>query len=350
MQSQPLRSLTWSLLAASVASASHANAQVINVSMPAPTMDRWMYPFASTPGAEQVALTFGAILQPGFDDRDAQMLLGFDTAGQVPTGLAPNRYRIESLRFKAYVSNDFVAVYDNSFDSVTTLYADGDAFQTPDSDPGKPVELFGVGFRNDQNVNTFIENTAYSIVPSFPPQEGVRSAFAAAFDSGGSLIDISRQVRQRFDTAPWAIGTTQALQPGDLMPAGTELTFDVDLCMPGVREYFRQALANGKIRVMISSLEPASGGPGGGTGTPMYPGFYTKENPVATTLGWTAKLETVVKVGSIADMNGDEGVTIDDLLIFLAAFEEGSPIADVDGDCGITVDDLIAFLIAFEAG
>lgn len=309
-----------------------------------------MYSFASTPGSEQVALSFGAILQDGFDDRDAQVLLGFDTGAQVPTGLATNRYRIESVRVRAYVSNDLVATYDDSFDLVSTLFADGDPAKTVDADPGKPVELFGVGYRNGLSVDTFAEHTAFSVVPPFPPQEGVRSAFAAAFDQGGALVDVSRQVRQRFDATPWAIGTTQALQPGALVPAGTELTFDVDLCAPGVRQYFRDAFASGKVRVILSTLEPASGGPGGGTGDPTYPGFYTKESPVATTLGWTAKLEAVVKVGSIADLNADQGVTIDDLLTFLSAFEEGSLVADVDGNCGVTVDDLLLFLEAFEAG
>lgn len=343
----------WACVVAGVAAAGSgtaAHGQMIQVDMGSPTLDRWMYPFASTPGSEQVALTFGAILQAGFDDRDAQFLVGFDTQAVVPTGLALERYRIESLRFVAAVSNDMIARYDDSFDSVTTLYADGDALQTPDADVGKPVELFGVGFRNGQSAMTFTESTAYSNVPSFPPQEGVRSAYAAAFDSGGQLVDVSRQVRQRFEATPWAIGTTHSIDPGQLIPAGTELSFNVDLCAPGVRNYFRQALAMGKVRVMISSLQPASGGPGGGTGEVAYPGFMTKENPVATTLGLTARFEAVVKVGSVADMNADEGVTIDDLLEFLFEFEGGTGAADLDGDCGVTIEDLLLFLDAFERG
>ena len=101
----------WACVVAGVAGAAAAGGtvargQMIQVDMGSPTMDRWMYPFASTPGSEQVALTFGAILQAGFDDRDAQFLVGFDTQAVVPTGLALERYRIESLRFVAAVSND----------------------------------------------------------------------------------------------------------------------------------------------------------------------------------------------------------------------------------------------------
>lgn len=66
----------------------------------------------------------------------------------------------------------------------------------------------------------------------------------------------------------------------------------------------------------------------------------------------------------VADMdNGsgsgtpDGGVTIDDLLYFLGAFEAGSTDADVDNgtgtgvpDGGVTIDDLLYFLVRFEAG
>ncbi len=66
----------------------------------------------------------------------------------------------------------------------------------------------------------------------------------------------------------------------------------------------------------------------------------------------------------VADMDdgsglgeGDDGVTIDDLIYFLALYEAGLPCADVDDgsgtgtpDGGITIDDLIYFLTRFEAG
>lgn len=52
----------------------------------------------------------------------------------------------------------------------------------------------------------------------------------------------------------------------------------------------------------------------------------------------------------------DGGVTIDDLIYFLRAFEAGDPRADLDdgsingtADCGVSIDDLIYFLIRFES-
>lgn len=53
----------------------------------------------------------------------------------------------------------------------------------------------------------------------------------------------------------------------------------------------------------------------------------------------------------------DGGVSVDDLLFFLYAFERGMPIADLDGgqgngipDGGVTIDDLLYFLSRFEIG
>lgn len=53
----------------------------------------------------------------------------------------------------------------------------------------------------------------------------------------------------------------------------------------------------------------------------------------------------------------DGGVTIDDLLYFLGAFEQGDAIADIDDGSGmglpdqaVTIDDLLQFLIHFETG
>lgn len=48
------------------------------------------------------------------------------------------------------------------------------------------------------------------------------------------------------------------------------------------------------------------------------------------------------------DWNHDGGVTIDDLLLYLEAFQQGR--ADVDEDGGTTIEDLLEFLMQFERG
>lgn len=51
-----------------------------------------------------------------------------------------------------------------------------------------------------------------------------------------------------------------------------------------------------------------------------------------------------------ADVTNDSGVTIEDLLTYLAVFDQGSLCADVDGDGGVTIEDLLAWLYAFDFG
>ena len=64
----------------------------------------------------------------------------------------------------------------------------------------------------------------------------------------------------------------------------------------------------------------------------------------------------VVDLRCRADLNGDGGVTVDDLEAFLSAFEAGSSAADISGgvsaepDGGVDISDLLAFLSAFEGG
>jgi hypothetical protein len=315
-----------------------------------PTLDRWMYPFNSTPGSEPLGKTFGAIQITGFDDRDGQFLLGFDTSRIVTPGLALEAYRVQSLTLRATVGVGDHARYDPTWDSVTTLYADGDPTQTPDADAGKPVEIFGVGYRNNWTSLTFGEFSPFSQVGGFP-QEGTRNCFAAEIDADGNVVrDISRQVRQRFEAYPMAVGVTSAVMPGELMPAPTELTFRVDLCSTGARRYIQRGLQQGKLMFMVTSLAPAQGGPGGGTGDVIYPEFYTRENAIAVVLGAQPKLDFVVNLGRLADVNGDGGVTIDDLLQYLQSYSDGVLEADVTDDCGVTIDDLLVYLEAYERG
>lgn len=61
--------------------------------------------------------------------------------------------------------------------------------------------------------------------------------------------------------------------------------------------------------------------------------------------------------GCVADIDGDLGVTIDDLLLYLEYFEAGRLLADMDDgsgtgalDGGVTIDDLLYFLVRFEVG
>lgn len=73
--------------------------------------------------------------------------------------------------------------------------------------------------------------------------------------------------------------------------------------------------------------------------------------------GYADNISLVLTQPCEADFNYDGGVTIEDLLEFLFAFDEGSPDADIDDgsmtgtrDSGVTLDDLLYFLLRFDIG
>jgi hypothetical protein len=81
-------------------------------------------------------------------------------------------------------------------------------------------------------------------------------------------------------------------------------------------------------------------------------------DPLGGVLNWTASQGCMADIGSIGNNEGpDGGVTIDDLLMFLANYDAGAAIADLDDgsgagrpDGGVTVEDLSYFLMRLAAG
>ncbi len=341
-------------LATVAAISSVGSAQSISVSIDKPSLDRWNYPFSGNPGGAKFAPTFGAIEIPGFDDRDGQLFLGYDTGAVVPSGLAPEWYTIESMTVTVYVGADLQFAYDPTADSFRSLLQSSDPLFQADSDVGKPVELFAVGFRNGFNLLNYQETSPFGGAPIVPPAEGARNAFPATFDTTGTVgNDVSRQVRLHFDADALSVAQipeSEGIAPGDLVPIGTTMVFDVNPCASGGQGYLRQCLAAGRIDLMVSSLSPAQGGPDGGTGDPTYPSFYTKENPTAIGLGKYSKLEFVVKIHNPADFDNSGFVDTDDFDAFVHAYEAGEDSADVDGSCFVDTDDYDVFVRAFEAG
>ncbi len=338
------KTLTASLFGLCLVSA--AAGQPISVSYSVPTLDRWMYPFGGQPGKETSIPIFGAIEIPGFDDRDGQGLFGFTTSGNIPAGLPPARYRVVSAKLTLTVSVDNQFQYDPTFDSFRTVLQTSDPAYQADADPGKPVEVFGVGYRNGWTAQTFQETSTFGGAPIVPPSEGARNCFSAVFDSNGVATDVSRQVRQRFDVTPMATGQIATVAPGAWVPAGSRVVFDLDVCSPTNQAYLRKNLADGQVRLMVSSLFPAQGGPDGGSGA--YSAYYARESPLAD--GNTAKLDLVVLVSNGADFNNDGFINGDDYDLFASYFDQANPLADFNGDCFVNGDDYDAFASAFDQG
>ena len=201
-----------------------------------PALDRWMYPFASQAGAEPTISTFGS--DPAdptlFDSRDGQMLTRFDTSALVPSGLGASRYQVASLRISLQFANDLIVQYDPTADPWQCFLPESDPNWQPDADPGQPIDLFGVGFRNGFSLQTFAENSPYSVPPNSPLTPSVRNAFSMSFDANSSPIDVSNNPRVGFDPKRFAIGTIEGLAPGDFIPIDTVMHFDVNVSDPDI--------------------------------------------------------------------------------------------------------------------
>lgn len=237
-----------------------------------PVADRWMYLHNSTPGTRTTASTFSYLPFTGEDDRFSQVLLKFDTAAAgIPAGLGESNYQIDSLFLTAIYFSPDPVIYDSTEDPRASCGLDASA----DPDSGRPLELYGTGFRGGFTEDTFQETSPF----------GNRNAFAIGAEKDGAFRDVTNNVTMGFNSEPWAVAKIEApseeepglyvpLAPGDIIPNYSRVTFAVDTAVPGVANYVRQGLDRGILWFTISSLHPVAGQGGSG-----FPGFFMKEHP-----------------------------------------------------------------------
>lgn len=228
------------------------------------TGDRWMYPFNGGNGLESTASVFGTPGNPIFDDRDAQYLLDFDTTGQIAAGQGAANYVITSAKLTLTLKPEGQQGawnYDPTYDPYTS-------YTGVDEDLGRPIEVSGVAYRNGFTTASFTETSAFS--PPGAPAPGVRNAYPSDW-AGGAARDVSNNVREGFDTNYWGIGSIDGLAPGDLVPGGVEVVFEISLT-PDVLAYLQERLDGGEVDLLVSGMFPASQG-----GAATYPRFETKE-------------------------------------------------------------------------
>lgn len=240
----------------------------------APTWDRWNYPFNGTPGSRDVASTFSTGYVPNmFDDKDAQFLNTFITAGHIAPHMGASNYVITSARFTVTLDPRFggVLAYDPTYDSYGTYRESFQPGFTPDTDAGRPIELYATGFRNGLNPFAYGDNMAFSF--GDPTAEGVRNAYAADVDAVGNLSDASNNVRDGFDTNPLAIGQIAGLNAGDMIPGYATLVFDINVGHAGIHAWLAQSLNSGALALTVASMHVAVQG-----GPVTYPGFFTNES------------------------------------------------------------------------
>jgi len=268
-----------------------------------PAVDSWLYPFAGLAGLRPSSPTFGAFATAGaFDERDAQALFIFDTAPSIPAGRPPGAYLITSARLILDRSPTNAWVYDPSYDGYRTYLAlenPGDPDQLPDTDAGRPMELYGVGYRLvGLDATTYDENaTPFSSGPG----QRVRYAYANDF-AGLADRDVSNNVLDRFDPTPFAIGAIPGATPGSTVSGAGTVEFAINPFSPTAVAYLRSRLAQGSVDLLATSLAPASQG-----GPAVYPVYLNKESGTGA-----ATLELDVRIAACGDgLDNDADTRID---------------------------------------
>lgn len=257
-----------------------------------PTGDKYMYPFiedgplgsGGRRGSASVFGAYGSIDDPlfDFDDRDAQFFLDFATGSVVPPGRGASNYRVLGLTVTIVVENQDIFVYDPTFDLLGTYTG-----LAVDSDPSRPMELYGVGYRSGWTRSTFNEDELFQTEPSSFGQANwnrKRNAFALDFDTNGLPRDVSNNVEERFEVNPWAVADSPGfidldgnyvespLAPGSLVPEGRVFRFQVDLTNPHIVAYLQDSLDAGRLHLMVSSLYGTS------QQSTDIPRFYTRDH------------------------------------------------------------------------
>lgn len=343
--SLPLAPIVNALVAAAIVASAlvaPAFADTFTASYAGPTLDRWNYPFNSTPGTRPIASTFGN--EPGsplFDNRDGQFVVGFDTGADIPTGLGASAYGIVSCTVTLTFANNFVAAYDPTVDPFTAFLPESDPAYIADADPGQPIELFGAGFRNGLTRATWTETTPFAPAGALDPS--IRSTFAAGAGRKGALVDVSNSVRERWTPVPFAVGVVDGLEPGDLIGEGTVMRFDLDVANAAVAAYLRESLDAGRVLLTATSLTKVVQQAGD------FPLFYCRENALVEVLGFGgATLDLVVETNACAPADLDCSGTVNaaDLAILLGEWGTAGG-ADLNGDGTVEAQDLAILLGAW---
>jgi hypothetical protein len=239
---------------------------------------RWMYPFNSNPTGRPTASVFGSLgSSPDFDSRDAQYLLGWTTTNGIPAGRGATNYLIKRARVTLTIASGGQYAYSGTLRDYRTYFPTNDSRYIPPASEGVPVELFGAGYRGEYSP------TEWGVDPEGGYHTN-RIVYAAGFDTNGVLADVSNnvgddatnEISAPFEVAPFAVGQSTNVAPGELMPLNSRLTFDLNLEDPLILGYLQHGLNEGKLDFMVSSLIAASF-----SGPPTYPNFYTIYSPLA---------------------------------------------------------------------
>jgi hypothetical protein len=249
--------------------------QPFQATLSRPALDRWMYPFNATPGTRPAASVFGTLGDAsGVDSRHGQFLLKFDLGGVAAADRGPDRYLVKKARLSLVVSRDKAYPLDPTEDPMASYLEPDAPGYVADQDPARPVEVFGVGFRNGFSAETFLEDSPFGSSAA-----GGRNAYAAGPNPAGRWVDVGNSVGKTnevfpvFDTRPLALGQVEGWPSGEPVPAGLVMTFDLDLGNPWVAGYVQMALHTGRLWLAVTSLHESGFG-----GAPTFAEFFTQDS------------------------------------------------------------------------
>jgi hypothetical protein len=261
----------------------------------------------------------------GADSRLGQFLVGWDTATVVPTNQPVTRYLIRACRATVLINDGNQVIYDPTHDDLATYFDTNNPARVPDADAGRPVELFGVGFRNGYETTNFLQGSAVGSGPA-----GTDNVYALCWTTNGSARDASNNVGKTnvafppFETWPFAVAQTTAAAPGETLNPGDQLTFDLNLEDPFLLGYLRRGLQKGRLDLMVSSLHQVSGQ----FGTEPYPAFATRFNEALLDPPTTLDLEVMI----VRDLDMDSDGLPDDWEQFYFTNLTNTANADFDTD------------------
>ena len=121
-------------------------------------MDRWNYPFNANPSKRLKASVFRRVKEGIGVYEYGYNVFGFDTDTIIPASHVPSAYAVESIRIKLLTATGFESPYDPTYDPAVSLMPEDHPNHKEDSDLGRPVEIFGTGFRKDINALTWTED------------------------------------------------------------------------------------------------------------------------------------------------------------------------------------------------
>jgi hypothetical protein len=113
--------------------------------------------------------------------------------------------------------------------------------------------------------------------------------------------DGTNEIPNPFEVAPFAVGATTNVAPGQLMPAGSQITFHLNLSDPLIYGYVQQGLNDGDLSFVVTSLVNANYF----TGSPNWLEFYTIFSPLASTNEYPLLTIQGTVVRPCADSDGD---------------------------------------------